>query len=197
MGKIKFIWPLLLCWRSLYPTQFRCQCLLKRTSGSLNELLSESVAVLWLEPPSPQMDTTWRPPNGLLPSNVTSEIETAKIDGLVEIGFYQLCNTPNSYGNVLERIFCTLYDEVELNCPAPPLCRGFGSTPAHHPVDFNYSMSTHSQATPSAQNDENLSSHRFGKLHTWFQFISLICGQTWKTIARFLFCHAPLKCLTN
>ena len=35
-------------------------------------------------------------------------------------------------------IFCSRHDEIEISCPAPALCDGFGSSNAHHPVSLSY-----------------------------------------------------------
>ena len=34
--------------------------------------------------------------------------------------------------------FCSRHDEIEICCPAPALCDGFGSSNAHHPVSLTY-----------------------------------------------------------
>ena len=47
-----------------------------------------------------------------LPVNVASESETIIGDGLMGIGCHQLNNMANTYGNVLETVFCTGLDKV-------------------------------------------------------------------------------------
>ena len=41
-------------------------------------------------------------------------------------------------GNLLETIFCCRPDKIEISCPTPALCDGFGSSNAHHPVSLTY-----------------------------------------------------------
>ena len=39
---------------------------------------------------------------------------------------------------LLETIFCSRHDEIEISCPASALYDGFGSSNAHHPVSLTY-----------------------------------------------------------
>lgn len=61
-------------------------------------------------------------------------------DGMNGLGFYQLNNTPNSYGNVLDTVFATCHDNVRVLCPAPALCElihthmSYGSTNDDQPT---------------------------------------------------------------
>ena len=41
----------------------------------------------------------------------------------------------NSFGNTLENVFCTCFDNVELMNPAPTLFEGFGYSSSHAPVE--------------------------------------------------------------
>lgn len=128
---------------------------ISQACSSINDLLSETDdMVLFCD--LNLSGLKWTPhdelPNVYLPSNVTSESEITIIDGLLGIGLQQINGVPNSFGNVLETVFCSRHDEIHLDCPAPPLCAGFGSTLAHHPVvlDFSFSSSsiTNDQARP-------------------------------------------------
>ena len=51
-------------------------------------------------------------------------------------GFNIMAGLP--FRNLLETIFCSRHDEIEISCPAPALCDGFDSSNAHHPVSLTY-----------------------------------------------------------
>ena len=73
-----------------------------------------------------------------LPVDISSETEMITIDGLLDLGLRQLNAVPNSYGNVLETVFCTGPDKVQLMCPAPALCLGLGGSTSHQPVSIEF-----------------------------------------------------------
>ena len=70
-----------------------------------------------------------------LATNV-SNFESETVDGIATLGFYQLNSTVNCFGNMLETVFCTCFDNAELLNPAPALLEGFGYSNAHAPVEL-------------------------------------------------------------
>ena len=62
-------------------------------------------------------------PNVFRPVTAASETEVLLVEGLLGQNLYQLNETTNSYGNLMETVFSTCYDNIQLTCPAPPLCR--------------------------------------------------------------------------
>ena len=84
----------------------------------------------------------WQPhdeiPGVFLPTEARGENDLIVSEGLLQHGWFQLNGQPNSHGNLLETIFCSRHDEIEICCPAPALCDGFGSSNAHHPVSLTY-----------------------------------------------------------
>lgn len=87
-------------------------------------------------------------------TNISSHAETAAFDNMAE-GLFQLNGCPNSHSNVLDTIFCSRYDNVEVACPAPPLCAGFGTTHAHIPLSFTYSSSSTSSTSNTRRDTYN------------------------------------------
>lgn len=55
-------------------------------------------------------------------------------------GFYQLNGTVNSYGNTLETVFCTRFDNLELLSPVPTLFDGFGCSLSHAPIELRITL---------------------------------------------------------
>ena len=84
----------------------------------------------------------WQPhdeiPGVFLPTGTRGENDLIVTEELLQHGWFQLNGQPNSHGNLLETIFCSRHDEIEICCPAPALCDGFGSNNAHHPVSLTY-----------------------------------------------------------
>jgi hypothetical protein len=87
-----------------------------------------------------------------VPTGLASDVEINVADTVSE-GFFQLNGHANSFGNFLDTVFCSRYDDVELTCPAPPLCTGLGSTNAHNPLSIVYAV----QLTPPANKPSSAS----------------------------------------
>lgn len=85
-------------------------------------------------------------PNVFRPTHANSETEVMIAEILLGHNLYQLNGTVNSFGNLLETIFSTCYDDIELLSPCLPLCHGFGSNQFHHPVAIE--LMKHSPALP-------------------------------------------------
>ena len=77
-------------------------------------------------------------PTVFLPTYTRSGNDLIISEALLQHGWFQLNGQPNSFGNLLETIFCSRHDDIEINCPAPALCDDFGSSNAHHPVSLTY-----------------------------------------------------------
>ena len=54
---------------------------------------------------------------------------------MANLGFHQLNGSVNSYGNTLETVFYTRFDNVEILSPAPALFGNFGCSTAHAPIE--------------------------------------------------------------
>lgn len=86
--------------------------------------------------------------NVFYPINATTESELVIVEELLTHNLYQLNNTPNSHGNILETVFLTRHDDVTIQCPAQPFCRCFGSDDFHHPVVVELSHSSPNRLKP-------------------------------------------------
>ena len=91
-------------------------------------------------------------PSVFVPVGISSEIEATTVDGLAQISLHQLNNTTNDFGNVLETVFSTRHDDIELTCPAPALAPSFSGSAAHHPVDMIFATKCLSAPCPRPSN---------------------------------------------
>ena len=87
--------------------------------------------------------------NIFLPTNVSS-FNGEMVDEMANLGFHQLNGSVNSYGNTLETVFCTRFDNVEILSPAPALFGVFGCSTAHAPIELT--LATAAAQTSSESN---------------------------------------------
>ena len=87
--------------------------------------------------------------NVFLPTNVRSDCEALIADDLVGKGLFQLMAIPNSNGRVLDLVFSSSYDDIQITCPAVQLCSSFVSNRHHQQLSVKYMKSANAENSPA------------------------------------------------
>ena len=61
------------------------------------------------------------------------------VDQMANLGFHQLNGSLNSYGNILETVFCTRFNLVEILSSVPALFGNLGCSTVDAPIETVFS----------------------------------------------------------